>query len=103
MNTTFMKDLHFQQLVPEIAQSQPAIEQSPANPPSSSKTKGSSTFTIGWILRGGVILSATITCIGMLLLTLKPGGLTEHQFETFPHTLNQVWVGLLGLHPQAVI
>ena len=48
-------------------------------------------------------MSAVITCIGLFLLALKPGGLTEHRFETFPHTLNDVWIGLAGLHPQAVI
>lgn len=39
----------------------------------------------------------------MFLLALKPGGLSDRSFETFPHTLNEVWLGLSGLHPQAVI
>jgi len=53
---------------------------------------------IGWILRAGAILSAAIILIGMLLLLLHPG-----DFQVFPHTLGQVWTGLLALQPQAVI
>jgi len=56
---------------------------------------------IGWILRGGVIASAAMTLLGLLLLPFRPGGLTD--LDTFPHTLGEVWIGLLGLHPQAVI
>lgn len=56
---------------------------------------------IGWILRGGVIASAAITLLGLLLLPFRPGGLTD--LKTFPHTLGAVWMGLLGLHPQAII
>jgi uncharacterized membrane protein len=58
---------------------------------------------IGWILRGGVILRASITLIGMLLLPLRSGGLSAHRILTFPHTLHQEWLDLLMLHPQAVI
>ncbi len=58
---------------------------------------------IGWILRGGVILSASITLIGMLLLTFRPGRLSVQGILTFPHTLHQEWMDLLMLHPQAVI
>ena len=58
---------------------------------------------IGWILRGGAILSAAIVLIGMLLLPLHPGDLSEARLQVFPHTLDQVWTGLLALQPQAVI
>jgi uncharacterized membrane protein len=58
---------------------------------------------IGWILRGGAILSAAIVLIGMLLLLLHPGDLPETSLQVFPHTLDQVWTGLLALQPQAVI
>ncbi len=61
------------------------------------------TFMIGWILRGGVIASAAITLLGLLPLLIPPGGLTDRRLETFPHTLSEVWMGLLGLHPQAII
>lgn len=58
---------------------------------------------IGWILRGGVIASASVTLLGLLLLPFRPGGLTDHRLETFPHTLGEVWAGLVGFHPQAII
>jgi uncharacterized protein len=58
---------------------------------------------IGWILQGGVILSAAIILIGVILLPLRPGGLSVHRFLTFPQTLSQVWAGLLVLRPQAII
>lgn len=58
---------------------------------------------IGWILQGGVILSAAIILIGVILLPLRPGGLSVQRFLTFPQTLSQVWAGLLVLRPQAII
>jgi len=58
---------------------------------------------IGWILRGGVIASAAITLLGLLLLPLRSSGLTDRRLETVPHTVGDVWMGLLGLHPQAII
>jgi uncharacterized membrane protein len=58
---------------------------------------------IGWILRAGAILSAAIVLIGMLLLPLHPGDLSERSLQVFPRTLGQVWTGLLALQPQAVI
>jgi uncharacterized membrane protein len=72
------------------------------------KAKTAKDFTaniIGWILRGGVILSATIIMIGFLLLLTHTGGKSglEISMVTFPHTLDQVWSGLLVLRPQAII
>src|SRR5260370_39946396 len=58
---------------------------------------------ISWVLRGGVILSASIILIGFLMLPLRPGGLSVQRFLSFPQTLSQVWAGLLVLHPQAII
>ena len=58
---------------------------------------------IGWILQGGVILSASIILIGLLMLPLRPGGLSVSRLLTFPQTFSQVWAGLLVLHPQAII
>src|SRR5215831_18595469 len=68
-----------------------------------SKHKKDYSAVIGWILRGGAILSAVIVMIGMLLLPLHPGDLSERSLQVFPHTLDQVWTGLLALQPQAVI
>jgi len=68
-----------------------------------SNYKKVSSAIIGWILRGGAILSAAIILIGILLFLLHPGDLPETSLQVFPHTLDQVWTGLLELQPQAVI
>ncbi len=79
--------------------------QDQVNPEKDTQAKEYTSIIIGWILRGGVILSATIILIGFLFLLLHPGGISELSMGlgTFPHTLGQVWSGLVMLHPQAVI
>ncbi len=81
----------------------PAGETSPVDPKKTSKAKASTTIVIGWILRGGVTLSAAIILTGLLLLLFHPGGLSGHVPGIFPSTLDQVWSGILNLQPQAVI
>jgi uncharacterized membrane protein YfcA/uncharacterized membrane protein len=61
------------------------------------------TMSIGWILQGGVLLSAAVIVLGVLLLPLRPGGFSPERVLAFPATLNQVMTGLLVLRPQAVI
>jgi len=61
------------------------------------------TSSIGWILQGGVMLSAAIILLGLVLLPLRPGGFSPQRMLAFPETLSQVGEGLLTLHPQAVI
>ncbi len=68
-----------------------------------SKHKKDYSAVIGWILRGGATLSAAIVLIGMLLLLLHPGDLSGTSLQVFPHTVDQVWTGLLALQPQSVI
>ncbi len=58
---------------------------------------------IGWILQGGVLISAAVICVGLALSLLHPEQLSSEQFLVFPHTLGQVKDGLLALHPQAFI
>ena len=58
---------------------------------------------IGWILQGGVLLSASIILIGLLMLPLHPGGFSVSGLLSFPQSFSQVWAGLLVLHPQAII
>ena len=60
---------------------------------------------IGWILRGGVILSATIILIGFLLLLIRIGEQPGYSMSigAFPHSLSQVWSGLMVLQSQAII
>lgn len=61
------------------------------------------TSIIGGILLVGVILSACIILIGLIMLPFRPGGLTTKRIEDFPHTIPDLWAGLLALHPQAII
>lgn len=49
------------------------------------------------------MLSGAVILFGVLLLPFRPGELTLSRLETFPHSLQEVWAGLLGLHPQAFI
>ncbi|GAC1629978.1 MAG: DUF1634 domain-containing protein [Ktedonobacteraceae bacterium] len=58
---------------------------------------------IGMILRIGVIASASITLLGLLLLLLQPGALSPQRMLAFPHTPGQEWADLLTLHPHAII
>jgi uncharacterized membrane protein len=58
---------------------------------------------IGWILQGGVILSSAIILLGVIMIPLRGGGLSGQIIQVFPHTLDQVWAGLLVFQPQAII
>ena len=58
---------------------------------------------IGWILQGGVILSAAIILIGLIMMSLEPDKFAPQKLQLFPQTFNQVWAGLLTLQPQSVI
>ncbi len=91
-------------LVTDAKQEAPSLEDISGQPQKTTSDKKEFTAKIiGWILQGGVILSASIILIGFILLPLRPGGLSVHRFLTFPQTLSQVWAGLLVLHPQAII
>ncbi len=62
------------------------------------------TYTmIGGILQGGVVLSATVILIGLIMLSLQPDMFAPQMLQLFPQTFGQVWTGLLVLRPQAVI
>lgn len=58
---------------------------------------------IGWILQGGVILSAATILLGLFLLPTRAGGLSAHRLLSFPQTLGQVGDGLLAFRPQAFV
>lgn len=55
---------------------------------------------IGWILQGGVMLSSFVILIGVVLSFFHAG---SRQTLVFPHTLSEVWSGLLALQPVSVI
>lgn len=66
---------------------------------------GNSVMTgiIGWVLLGGVLLSSAIILVGFLLLITSPGALSGNRTNIFPHSFGELWIRLLGLHPQAII
>ncbi|MBV8821860.1 MAG: DUF1634 domain-containing protein [Ktedonobacteraceae bacterium] len=68
-----------------------------------SKTGTFAANVIGWILQGGVILSAVVIVFGLVLLPTGSGGLSLQRLLHFPQTLSQVGAELLFLRPQAVI
>jgi uncharacterized membrane protein YfcA/uncharacterized membrane protein len=70
------------------------------------KTQRTQDYTsniIGWILQGGVVLSASIILIGLLLFPFYSKGFSVSELLSFPQTFSQIWVGLLALHPQSII
>ncbi|HLJ36238.1 MAG TPA: TSUP family transporter [Ktedonobacteraceae bacterium] len=58
---------------------------------------------IGWTLQGGVVISAAVILLGVILLPFRPGGFSAQRLLTFPQNLGAVWTGLPTLQPQAVI
>jgi uncharacterized membrane protein len=95
------------QLVPVTAraESQPVEEIVQDDQKKTIHTKVDVSRIIGWILRGGVILSATIILIGFLLLLIQIGEQPGYSMSigAFPHSLSQVWSGLMVLQSQAII
>jgi uncharacterized membrane protein YfcA/uncharacterized membrane protein len=62
------------------------------------------TYTlIGWVLQGGVLLSAAVILLGLFLEFLESNKFAPQKLQQFPQTFDQVWTGLLVLRPQAVI
>lgn len=61
------------------------------------------TTSISRILQIGVLCSSIMIVAGLLLLAMQAGGVIPPSPQAFPHTLGQVWNGLLQLQPQAVI
>ncbi len=101
-----MREQHPTQALLETSASQPAPEHMttpPIQPRKLTQGKERTASVIGWILRSGVIASAAITLLGLLMIPFHPGGLAGLRLDTFPHTVGEVWVGLLGLNPLAII
>lgn len=67
------------------------------------RPKLSASALIGWILQGGVVLSAIVIVCGLLLLPTRPGGLSAQRLLSFPQTFAQVGQELLLFRPQAII
>jgi len=58
---------------------------------------------IGWVLQGGVLLSAAVILFGMLLLPTRLGGLSTSRLLVFPFTGPALVSALAQFHPQGVI
>ncbi|HEY3994144.1 MAG TPA: TSUP family transporter [Ktedonobacteraceae bacterium] len=69
----------------------------------SSKQYEWATALIGWVLQGGVLLSAAVILLGGILLPTRPGGLTPQRLLVFPFTLSQLALDLAQFHPQGII
>jgi uncharacterized membrane protein YfcA/uncharacterized membrane protein len=76
----------------------------PANKlkPSSDKYEWA-TALIGWVLQGGVLLSATVILLGLCLLPTRPGGISPQRLLVFPFTWSQLATDLLQFRPQGII
>lgn len=61
------------------------------------------TALIGWVLQGGVLLSAITILLGVILLPTRPGGLSAQRLLMFPFTLSQLATELAQFHPQSII
>jgi uncharacterized membrane protein len=99
LNASQLRDVSMEVVLPQT------IKTSQDKPKKPRQAREYTSIIIGWILRAGVILSATIILIGFLLLITHSGGMSGFGVSsgTFPHTLGQVWSGLLVLQPQAII
>src|SRR5260370_23722035 len=64
---------------------------------------GWATALIGWVLQGGVVISAAVMLVGIILLPTRPGGLTPERFLVFPFTWSALVADLAQFHPQGII
>jgi uncharacterized membrane protein YfcA/uncharacterized membrane protein len=58
---------------------------------------------IGWILQGGVLISAAVILFGVILLLVRSGGATPAALVNYPHSLPGLVRALSAFQPQAVI
>ena len=85
------------------AESKPEVEISQDDQNKSLHTKDYTSSIIGWILQGGVMLSASIILIGLLMLPFYSKGFSVSELLSFPQTFSKIWAGLLALQPQSII
>jgi uncharacterized membrane protein len=102
-----MDKLSSSQLLPVTARtgSRSVEEISPDDQKNTIHIQENTASIIGWILRSGVILSASIILIGFLLLLVHIGEQPNFSISigAFPHSLSQVWSGLMQLQPQVIV
>jgi uncharacterized membrane protein YfcA/uncharacterized membrane protein len=79
---------------------QPPLQQTVAR---HAATTNNTNAVIGWILEGGVLISAAVILFGLFLELLQPNKFAPQKLQSFPQTFGQVWAGLLIMRPQAFI
>jgi uncharacterized membrane protein YfcA/uncharacterized membrane protein len=93
------------QLLTATAKAEPEsiVEVSQDNQKKPQHKKDYTSNIIGWILQGGVMLSASIILIGLIMLPFHSKGFSVSGLLAFPQTFSQIWAGLLALQPQSII
>jgi uncharacterized membrane protein YfcA/uncharacterized membrane protein len=61
------------------------------------------TDLIGWVLQGGVLLSAAVILLGLCLLPTRPGGISPQRLLVFPFTWSALVADLSQFRPQGII
>ena len=60
-------------------------------------------LVISYVLRGGVLLSAAVIAIGVVMYYLRPRAISGAGFLTYPHSLSAILPALLAGTPEGVI
>ncbi|HJT58845.1 MAG TPA: TSUP family transporter, partial [Ktedonobacteraceae bacterium] len=99
---TFERAIHRHSASQEEKVSQASTR--PGKPEHPGPTRANKTNAIiGWILQSGVMLSAAVILLGLILFPFRAGGFSSDRLLAFPQTLGEVGAGLLILRPQAII
>ena len=72
-------------------ESKPEVKISQVDQKKSLHTKDYTSSIIGWVLQGGVMLSAGIILIGLIMLPFYSKGLSVSGLLSFPQTFSQIW------------
>ena len=84
-------------------ESKPEVKISQGDQNKALHTKDYTSSIIGWVLQGGVMLSASIILIGLIMLPFYSKGFSVSELLSFPQTFSKIWAGLLALQPQSII
>jgi uncharacterized membrane protein YfcA/uncharacterized membrane protein len=82
---------------------QQALSGVPPKDPKIAKAVENTYVIIGWVLQGGVLISAAVIVIGLILMALEPNKYSPQKLLLFPHSFAQVGAELLTFRPEAVI
>lgn len=90
---------------PETTSTTSSASEAPADPnkPEQTASPEWAVSLIGWVLQGGVLLSAAIILLGFVLLPTRPGGISSARLLVFPSTWAQLVGDLSHFFPQAII